>query len=155
MSASWWCVSPTSAGEAVTVTLIKSDAKVVFERAYFGFNGMPATSLHVELHRGGDEGCPHPGSATPLQTLVLSNVPLATEKNAASAADGVTASLIDFAQAFTSSLAPLSAHNIALTSLAASRQPPRSIAFGVQLAFDGGLVASGQVYATHCASLDS
>ncbi|MBK9071353.1 MAG: hypothetical protein IPL79_10170 [Myxococcales bacterium] len=73
-------MSPASAasGEetACAVTLTRGTTSLVFERAYFGFNGVPPTSLHIELHRGGDEGCPHAASATPLQTLVLGNVPL-------------------------------------------------------------------------------
>lgn len=152
-------MSQTSAasgdGTPCAVVLTRGTTSLAFERAYYGFNGVPATSLHVELHRGGDVGCPHPGSATPLQTLVLGNVPLGAKGDAATGADGVTASLIDFAQAFTTSLVPLPAQHIALAPLAQSLPSPRNVAFGVQLAFDGGLVASGQVYAIHCASLDS
>lgn len=134
----------------------KGSAQIEFDRGYFGVTMDPTgDSLHIELYRGGDQGCPTESSATPEQTLIISRLPIFTTRDPLALDDGIASSIIDFTGDLSDQFLPSGAAMLTIEPNAVSLAAPRFVAFDVEVHFDNGITATGHVYATHCPSMDA
>jgi hypothetical protein len=116
------------------------------DRAFYGVNADDGT-LHVEINKGGDTGCPQMNSPTPEYTVIIGRVP------AASAQTGTSpGTFLDY-QGDMLPGGVLGAPATAVSLTAISYAVGASVALDVNLTFAAGTVV-GHVFATHCASLD-
>lgn len=105
-------------------------------------------TLHVEVYRGGDPGCPEMSSPPPDYTLVLGRVPVPA------AATPVTspANILDFVGDLLGG--PLGAAATAVAITPTAYADGAFLALDVDLTFAAGSI-TGHLFAEHCASLDS
>jgi len=127
---------------ALTATMA---ATRTLDRAFYGVNA--DTTLHVEINKGGDTGCPQMTSPTPEYTQIIGKVPAMTAANATS-----TANFLDYqGDMLPSPMLGQAATSVNLTSVV--YQVGMFVALDAQLTFPAGTV-NGHVYAIHCTSLD-
>lgn len=130
--------APIDMNTTFTATL---QATRTLDRGYYGVN--TNGSLHVEIYKGGDPGCPTMNSANPNYTLILANVQPTTMT--------ASASFIDFTGDMLPTVQPESASVVTLTNLVYS--VGAFLTLDANLTFPHGTV-TGHLYATHCTSLD-
>jgi hypothetical protein len=118
----------------------------MLDRAFYGVNTDDGT-LHVEINKGGDTGCPQMNSPTPEYTLIIGRVPAMTAASATS-----PGTFLDY-QGDMLPDGVLGAPATAVILSAISYTAGVSVALEVSMTFDAGTV-TGHVFATHCDSLD-
>ena len=134
------------------------------ERAFYGLTSPAMSSsgdweLHVEAHRGGSDGCPEMNSPSPDQTVIVTGFPILLDGNTYAEADGLVASVLDFAGDFGTELShAATAESVTMTAArvctdCVDADPNSFVAFDVEGTLNGGAV-SGHVFATHCPSMD-
>jgi hypothetical protein len=128
---------------ALTATMM---ATRTLDRAFYGVNADDGT-LHVEINKGGDTGCPQMNSPTPDYTVIIGRVPAMTAATGTS-----TGNFLDY-QGDMLPGGVLGAPATAVSLTAISYTVGASVALDVNLTFAAGTVV-GHVFATHCASLD-
>ncbi len=141
-------VTPSDGGTVgpIALTARFGSATGAFDRAQHGTSG--TDRVYIEAHFGGDPACPTMASPTPRRTLVISGLRATTAVQ--TRADGVSATLLDFAGELTS--APLlRATAVTVTPRTVDRGVSVSVEFSAT--FEGGTV-TGTFTAPHCASLD-
>lgn len=138
----------------------------IIERAFYGLTvSSGASTIYVELSRGGGESCPTMSSPTPERLVLLHDVPIPVTTTEVTETDGITAQYFDFVGDDLPTSVQTPGTSITVTPRAIDvcvdcfGEPPPSdadgfFAFDVNVAFDGG-TAAGSVYATHCDSLDT
>lgn len=144
-----------------------SEAQGSFQRAYYGLTS-PAQSnsgswaVHIEATSGGADGCPTENSPSPDWTLVVSGLalPLSPEP----VMDGISVSFLDFSGQFLSP-APITrstARSVQVLAadlctdcvgMTAPAHPTGLVSLSLEATFAEGTIR-GQVFATHCDSLD-
>ncbi|MCK6544505.1 hypothetical protein L6R52_01420 [Myxococcota bacterium] len=139
-----------------------------FDRAFYGISSPAQSSsgdweLHVEVLRGGDEGCPTMGSRTPdwnlIVTLPLLGVAPLSEVDGAVTFLDFTGRLVTGPRPLTRATAftvtPVAARVCtACVGGAAPSDPDGFVAFTVDARFAEGTIR-GSVFATHCDSFDA
>lgn len=155
--------------EELGLELTFADQQVAFERAYFGVTS-PRNStrdrweIYVEAYAGGADGCPSEQSPTPAQTLIIAGVSFPDDATVSSDATGLAVSLLDFTGDLT--MAPIeSAKGEEATFVDGDvckdcEEGSSWITFELDAPFTVETASSegsaiGQVYATHCPSLDA
>lgn len=118
----------------------------MLDRAFYGVNADDGT-LHVEINKGGDTGCPQMNSPTPEYTVIIGRVPAMSAASATSPGN-----FLDY-QGDMLPGGVLGAPATAVILSAISYSAGVSIALDVSMTFEAGSV-TGHVFATHCASLD-
>lgn len=116
-----------------------------FDLAYYGVN--MAGTLHVEVYKGMQPGCPTMSSPTPDYTLILGAVPAPVSTAVVSSPGNV----LDYKGDLLGGPLGKAASSVMLTPVA--YKAGMFVALDATLAFNPG-AATGHVYATHCASLD-
>lgn len=145
----------TGACRMLTAKAAKGLATVAFDRAFYGYNGTTAdpTSLRIELHHGGDVTCPTMNSPSPLQTTIISAIPIISRTVPA---NHLTAkvSYLDFASTLTTTPIVRSTAvslSVIVGSFAAN---DLYVAFDVSASLGEAISITGHVFAIHCESLD-
>ncbi len=138
-----------------------------FQRAYYGLTSPAQSSsgewqVHLEATSGGADGCPTESSPSPDWTLVVAGLTVPVGPQAVT--DGISVSFLDFSGRFLSG-APITrstqravsvrAANLCLDCVGrtAPAHPDGLLSLDLQASFAEGTI-SGQVFATHCDSLD-
>lgn len=132
----------TCATTALTATIAATRS---FDLAYYGVNA--TGTLHVEVYKGMQPGCPTMSSPTPDYTLILGAVPAPTSTQMVTSPGNV----LDYKGDLLGGPLGKAASSVMLTPVA--YQAGMFVALEATLAFNPG-TATGHVYATHCASLD-
>jgi len=115
------------------------------DHAVYGVNNDDGT-LHVEIYKGGDPGCPTMTSATPEYTAIIGRVP---PMNATTATSG--ANFLDYQGDMLGGALGAAATTVMLTNVV--YQASTFVTLDAQLTFAAGTV-TGHLYAVHCPSLD-
>jgi len=134
----------TGACATTSLTAMISSTRT-FDLAYYGVNA--TGTLHVEVYKGMQPGCPTMSSPTPDYTLILGAVPAPTSTAMTTSPGNV----LDYQGDLLGGPLGKAASSVMLTPVA--YQAGTFLALDATLAFDPG-TATGHVYATHCASLD-
>ncbi|CAN0560658.1 unnamed protein product, partial [Laminaria digitata] len=144
-----------------------SGAQDSFQRAYYGLTSPAQSSsgtweLHLEATSGGADGCPTEASPSPDWTLVLAGLTLPLGRDPV--VQGLSVSFLDFSGRFltgtpitrstTRSVQALAANLCPeCVGMSAPAHPEGLVSLNLQASFAEGSIA-GQVFATHCDSLD-
>lgn len=136
----------TGACQTTNITAAMSMTRSL-DRAVYGVNRTPASTLHIEVHKGGMAGCPTMTSPTPDYSLILGAMPIPTSTARASS----PGNLLDFKGDLLGGPLGKMATTVMLTPVA--YQEGQLVALDIDLAFSPG-TATGHLYAMHCTSLD-
>jgi hypothetical protein len=142
----------TCTGACRTTSLTATFAVTrVLDRAYYGVTASPP-SLHVEAYRNAPAGCPTMSSPSPDYTLVLGTVPIPTSTTPSTSPGNI----LDFEGDLLGGPLGAAATSVMIAPVAADRPMDAAgfVALDVMITFANG-TASGHLFATHCASLDS
>jgi len=135
--------APINTTTALTAAMLNTRT---LDHAIYGVNNDDGT-LHVEVHKGGDPGCPTMTSPTPDYTAIIGRVPPMTAATATSVAN-----FLDYqGDMLGGATLGAAATMVSLTSVVYT--VGISVALDVSLTFAAGTV-TGHVFATHCDSLD-
>jgi hypothetical protein len=139
-------LATTCTGTCATTALTAMIAATrSLDLAYYGVNA--SGTLHVEVYKGMQPGCPTMTSPTPDYTLILGAVP-APMSTAMVTSPG---NVLDYKGDLLGGPLGKAASTVMLTPVAYNAG--MFVALDATLAFNPG-TATGHVYATHCASLD-
>ena len=140
----------------------------IFTNAFYGLTAANKSSsgeveIYIESYVDGSSGCPSQNSPTPAMTLIVSGLAVPSTTKPLTQAD-VTVKLLDFdgstlgegnliADPTSVSLTPKGL-SVCETCLGDPNQSDQGfVSLNMKLAFDGGTI-EGQLYATHCDSMD-
>lgn len=128
--------------------------KASLDRAQYGTDGTGAAhSLYIEVNVGGDTACPTQGSPTPDRTLVLSGISIGAVGTKLTAADGVTASYLEYVGDQLPDAPVTKATEVEATLVEVdSDTPPAWVAVDVKATFAEGTV-QGHVFASYCQTM--
>jgi hypothetical protein len=139
-------LATTCTGACATTALTAMIAATrTFDLAYYGVNA--SGTLHVEVYKGMQPGCPTMSSPTPDYTLILGAVPAPTSTAMTTSPGNV----LDYKGDLLGGPIGKAASSVMLVPVA--YQAGMFVALDANLAFAPG-TATGHVFATHCASLD-
>jgi hypothetical protein len=139
-------LATTCTGACATTSLTATLAATrTFDLAYYGVNA--TGTLHVEVYKGMQPGCPTMTSPTPDYTLILGAVPAPVSTAAVTSPGNV----LDYKGDLLGGPLGKPATSVMITP--AAYRAGMFVALDATLGFDTG-IATGHVYATHCASLD-
>lgn len=142
-------------------------ATAPLSHAVYGLTGPGSSSsgdweVHLEVHEGGDPGCPIASSPTPKHTLVVAGLPAPLPATPLTEADDLSATLLDFdgallpndiaTQATAISVTP-EGSSVCTACVGQGPDPSGFVSLDFDATFDEGTIA-GHIYATHCESLD-
>lgn len=143
------------------------DGSAPLSRAVYGLTSPAQSSsgewqIHLEVHEGGDPGCPTQASPTPKHTLVVAGLPAALPATPLTEADDLSATLLDFdgallpmdiaTQATAITITPVDS-SICTACVGQGPDPSGFVSVDFDATFPEGTIA-GHIYATHCESLD-
>jgi hypothetical protein len=133
------------------------------ERAFYGISESPDAEfeLYIEAYRGGAQGCPTDQSPMPEQTLVLSGIPIPPpgEIGGVDSDAGLRVNLLDFEGLVAQPVLPaesaaLTWNSVSICSECNEQDDSGFLSFEIEAEFGADGSLSGQLYATHCVTLD-